>query len=133
MDKISAEARSRNMSHIGGKNTTPEIFVRKSLSSLGLRYRIHYPLVGKPDIAFPTKKATVFIHGCFWHGHGCKNDHIPKSNSKYWHSKIETNKKRDKNVRKLLIKMGWKVFIIWECRVRTSRVTLPKKLLKLIA
>jgi DNA mismatch endonuclease, patch repair protein len=88
MDKVSKETRSRNMSLIRAKNTKPELLVRKALHKLGLRYRIHYPLLGKPDIAFPSKKLTIFIHGCFWHGHGCKFDHKPKSNKLFWSSKI---------------------------------------------
>lgn len=122
MDKINREARSKNMAMIGSKNTKPELIVRKEFRKLGLRYRIHYPLLGKPDIVFPSKKVSVFVHGCFWHGHGCKNDHIPKSNKKFWYSKIETNKRRDISTRKSLTKSGWKVIVIWECEIEINKV-----------
>lgn len=120
------------MALIKSKNTKPELMLRKALYKLGYRYRIHYPLIGKPDIVFPSKKMALFVHGCFWHGHGCKNDHIPKSNKKFWHSKIEINKKRDFNVMESLTKLGWKTIIIWECEVKTNRRK-PKEISGVIA
>lgn len=120
MDKISKESRSRNMSLIRAKNTEPELLVRKELFRLGLRYRIHYPLPGKPDITFPLKKMVIFIHGCFWHGHGCKFDHIPKSNESFWFAKMTKNKERDSQQKIELTKKGWKVITLWECEIRTS-------------
>ena len=118
MDEISKEARSKNMASIKSKDTRPELIVRRKLHKLGFRYRVHYPIVGKPDIVFPSKKIAIFVHGCFWHGHGCRNDHISKTNSKYWNSKIETNRKRDMVVKKELLNLGWQVVIIWECKIK---------------
>jgi DNA mismatch endonuclease, patch repair protein len=115
MDKITSEARSRNMSKIKAKNTKPELKVRSILYSQGYRYRIHYPLEGKPDIVFPKKKVAIFVNGCFWHGHGCKIDHVSKSNSEFWLNKISNNKERDKKINQNLTNEGWKVLTIWEC------------------
>jgi DNA mismatch endonuclease (patch repair protein) len=115
MDKITTEARSRNMARIRAKNTDPELKIRRLLYSQGFRYRIHHPLKGKPDIVFPKKKIAIFVNGCFWHGHGCKVDHVSKSNPAYWTDKIARNKERDKEVYKFLTKEGWKVITIWEC------------------
>lgn len=118
MDKISIDARSKNMAKIKAKNTKPELSVIKLLYSKNYRYRIHYSLKGKPDIVFPKAKIAVFVHGCYWHGHGCKVDHISKSNTEFWNKKIVTNKARDKKVLKQLRGEGWKVFVIWECDIR---------------
>ncbi len=120
MDKISKETRSRNMSLIRAKNTQPELLIRKELYKLGLRYRIHYSLPGKPDITFLSKKLAIFVHGCFWHGHGCKVDHIPGSNKKFWSTKIINNKERDIKNSEELNKLGWKIITAWECEIRTS-------------
>lgn len=120
MDKITSEARSRNMSLIRAKDTKPELLVRKALFKLGFRYRIHPLLPGKPDITFPSRKIAVFIHGCFWHGHGCKVDHSPKSNIDFWESKTTRNRKRDLVNEDKLTKLDWKIMIIWECEVREN-------------
>lgn len=128
MDKIDAKTRSKNMSRIKSTNTNPELKVRKLLYSKGFRYRIHYPLKGKPDIVFPKKRIALFINGCFWHGHGCKIDHVPKSNSPFWISKIEKNRSRDKEVNKLLTKEGWKIITLWECEI--ERGSLIKRLFR---
>lgn len=117
MDKITPTVRSRNMSLIRAKNTKPELLVRKALFQLRFRYRIHTSLPGKPDITFPSKKFVVFIHGCFWHGHGCKVDHIPKSNTDFWESKITHNRERDIINNTKLAKLGWKILTIWECEI----------------
>ncbi len=102
------------MSRIRSANTQPELTVRKWLASKGYRFKIHYPVTGKPDIAFPKKKIAVFIHGCFWHGHNCKYFIIPKTNRNFWLKKIFANKKRDLKVSRQLRKNGWKVIKIWE-------------------
>lgn len=120
MDKVSKEVRSRNMSLIRTKNTQPELLIRKELYKLGLRYRIHYSLPGKPDIVFPSKKLAIFVQGCFWHGHGCKVDHIPRSNKKFWFTKIINNKMRDIKNSEKLNKLGWKIITTWECEIRAS-------------
>lgn len=130
MDKISKEKRSEIMSKIRSKNTTPEIIVRKPLFSIGYRYRIHQTnLPGKPDIVFTKKKKVIFINGCFWHGHDCRNNLHPKSNSKYWDNKIETSIQRDnKNIHELNA-LGWKCLIIWECELNNMDI-LEKKLIE---
>ncbi len=121
VDKISKERRSKNMSKIRSKNTSIEIHVRKWLYSKGFRYRINDKrFIGKPDIILPKYKVAIFIHGCFWHGHGvCRYSHIPKSRVEYWNEKIEKNIERDKRNIYALKEIGWKVIIIWECQIKT--------------
>lgn len=120
MDRISAERRRWNMSKIKSENTIPEMLVRKYLYGSGFRFRIHYPVIGKPDIAFPKNKIAIFINGCFWHQHGCKNSTLPKTNRLFWKQKLLKNKERDSmNYKKLKIS-GWKYEIIWECEVEQN-------------
>jgi DNA mismatch endonuclease (patch repair protein) len=120
MDKISPEARSKNMSLIKSKNTKPELVLREELCKRHLRYRIQYKIRGKPDIVFPKKKIAIFVNGCFWHGHGCAYDHEPKTNTSFWSSKIRNNKIRDKKNQIELSKIGWKVLVIWECNIEEN-------------
>lgn len=114
------EVRSYNMSRIKGKNTKPEIIVRKFLFGKGFRYRIHSKnLPGKPDIVLPKYKTVIFIHGCFWHGHeGCKHFTIPKTRTEWWINKIKDNQRRDNSNENALHALGWKVIIIWTCMLR---------------
>ena len=124
-DKISASQRSRIMSRIKSKDTAPEIVVRKYLHGLGYRFRLHdKKLPGKPDIVMKKYKTAIQVRGCFWHLHGCKFSNLPKSNKPYWISKLMKNKERDKLSDKNLNKMGWKVIVMWECK-------LPKNFIKL--
>ncbi|AKB58934.1 Very-short-patch mismatch repair endonuclease (G-T specific) [Methanosarcina barkeri 227] len=110
------------MSKIRGKETKPEILVRKFLFSEGFRYRINderYP--GKPDIVLPKYNTVVFIHGCFWHGHeGCKASKLPKTNSEFWEKKISDNVTRDRKNIKILISDGWNVIIVWQCEIKSK-------------
>ena len=117
------EVRSYNMSQIRGKNTKPEMLVRKFLHSNGFRYGLHNKsLPGKPDIVMRKYKTIIFIHGCFWHGHvGCKRFVLPKSNQSYWIPKIEANISRDNEICTQLRKSGWKIIIIWECELTTLK------------
>jgi len=123
------------MSQIRGKNTKPELLVRRLCRDIGYSgYRIHVKtLPGTPDIAWIGRKRAVFVNGCFWHGHGCnKSRHKPESNQEYWSSKIEKNRYRNaKNIRDLR-NMGWKVAIVWECELNDIHAILRKlkKLLK---
>ncbi|PSO42918.1 very short patch repair endonuclease [Candidatus Saccharibacteria bacterium QS_5_54_17] len=117
MDGLSREARSRNMSKIGAKNTKPELLVRKFLHNKGYRYRLYSNLPGKPDIVFGSKKVAVFIHGCFWHQHGCHMSYIPKNNRKFWLDKLKQNVARDEKVSNELHESGWFVVTVWECEV----------------
>ncbi|NCC80305.1 MAG: DNA mismatch endonuclease Vsr [Clostridia bacterium] len=120
MDKISPEARSRNMSRIRGKNTEPEKYIRRLLYHAGFRYRIHFrELPGKPDMYFSKYRTILFINGCFWHRHeGCRFATTPKSNREFWESKFSRNVERDKAVYEKLEKEGYKVIVIWECTIR---------------
>jgi DNA mismatch endonuclease, patch repair protein len=115
MDVFTKEFRSEIMSRIKSKDTKPELLLRKALYKDGLRYRIHYDLPGKPDIVFCSKKIVIFINGCFWHGHRCRMDHIPKDNSNFWKIKIENNIKRDLKNYNQLKSLGWEVLVVWEC------------------
>ena len=107
------------MARIKSSGTKPEETIRKALFALGFRYRkndIHLP--GKPDIVFPKYKVVVFVHGCFWHRHeGCKYNRLPKSNTLYWVKKFERNVQRDQELISKLQKLGWKVYVIWECQI----------------
>lgn len=121
-DVHTKEVRSFNMSQIKGKNTKPEMLVRKFLFANGLRYRLHKKdLPGKPDLVLPKFRSIVFVHGCFWHGHeGCKYFVIPKTNSEWWLAKIMRNRERDQKAQKELENMGWNVFYIWECELKNN-------------
>ena len=106
------------MRRVKSKNTKPEMKVRKALHAAGHRYRLHKAgLPGKPDVVFSRYKLVVFVHGCFWHWHGCKRSRMPATNRAYWERKIGRNQERDKAVRKELEALGWKCFIIWECNL----------------
>ena len=112
--------RSRVMRTVKGKNTKPEIAVRRMLYRLGYRYRLHRTdLPGKPDIVFPGKRRVVFVNGCFWHGHDCqRGNRIPKTNVSYWSAKIERNRKRDTATLQALRDQGWRSFVVWECEIK---------------
>lgn len=120
MDKLAPERRSENMRQIRGKNTAPELTIRKLCREIGFTgYRIHRKdLPGKPDLAWVGRKLAIFVHGCFWHGHDCaKGIRKPKSNRNYWIPKIERNQQRDAENNTALHALGWKVFIVWECEI----------------
>lgn len=109
------------MSKVRGKNTTPELAVRKLVFSLGYRYRLHAKnLPGKPDLVFPGRKKAIFVHGCFWHSHDCKFGHPPSSRQDYWLPKLEANRRRDSQKSEELIKLGWKVLVIWQCEIKDT-------------
>ena len=132
-DIFSSQKRSDIMSKISGKNTKPEILVRKFLFSKGFRYRINVKtLPGKPDIVLPKYKTVIFINGCFWHGHNCKKGKLPSSNIDFWKEKISNNKSRDDKNSDLLVKLGWKVIIIWQCEISKidNRIKILNKLLE---
>lgn len=116
------KTRSYNMSQIKGKDTKPEILVRKFLFSKGYRYRLYYKkLPGKPDIVLPKYKTIIFIHGCFWHGHeNCKYFVIPKTRTDWWLKKIERNKHLDCDNFQVLHELGWKVLTIFECELKKN-------------
>ncbi|MEJ7683743.1 MAG: DNA mismatch endonuclease Vsr [Segetibacter sp.] len=114
------ETRSYNMSRIKGKDTKPEILVRKFLHANGFRYRLHAKnLPGKPDIVLPKYKTVIFVHGCFWHGHeACKYFVVPKTRTEWWLNKINGNVENDKKAFKILKELGWKIIEVWECDLK---------------
>lgn len=121
-DTVSKEKRSEIMSHVTGKETKPEIIVRKYLFARGLRYRKNVKrLPGTPDIVFPKYKTAVFVNGCFWHGHkGCRYSHLPSTNFEYWEKKIADNIERDERKKRELEGLGYRVLIIWQCQLKSN-------------
>lgn len=121
-DFLSPSERSERMSRIRGKDTGPELALRKILHRLGLRYRLDGAgLPGKPDLVFPRYKTVVFVHGCFWHRHpGCKIATTPKSNTPFWTRKFEKNVTRDAQVTAALTSLGWAVYVVWECELASA-------------
>jgi DNA mismatch endonuclease, patch repair protein len=119
VDVVSPKTRSQMMSSIRGKNTKPEMVIRKALHQRGFRYRLHVAsLPGKPDLVFPKYKAVIQINGCFWHGHNCKLFKWPSTRPEFWKNKITSNLERDtKNIIEIE-KQGWRVLTIWECAVK---------------
>jgi DNA mismatch endonuclease, patch repair protein len=119
MDKLTKKQRSELMSKIRGKNTYPEIAVRKFIWKLGCRYRLHCKtLPGTPDLVFRSLKKVLFVNGCFWHGHSCRRKHFPKTRIKFWRTKIMRNRQRDQMNLAKLSNMGWDCLTIWECEVK---------------
>lgn len=123
VDVHSLEQRSFNMSKIKGKNTKPEMIVRKWLWQNGYRYRLHRKdLPGKPDIVFAGRKKVIFVNGCFWHKHNCKYFKWPKSNVEFWQQKIEDTVRRDADNCAELIAAGWDYMVIWECDIKEKNL-----------
>lgn len=122
--------RSENMRRIRSKDTAPEMTVRRLVHSMGYRYRLHRKdLPGKPDMVFPSSRAVIFVHGCFWHQHtdpACKDARPPKSNLAYWQPKLERNRVRDAENRMALETQGWRVLVIWECETKDETVLTKK-------
>jgi DNA mismatch endonuclease (patch repair protein) len=126
-DHVSADVRRRIMESVQTKDTGPEMLVRRMLHALGYRYRLHRKdLPGSPDLVFPRLKKVVFVHGCFWHGHGCQWGRLPQSNLDYWRPKIEANRERDARNVKALGQAGWRVLTIWQCELRARESALEK-------
>ena len=121
-DVFDRETRSRVMSSIRGRDTAPELVVRRFLHGRGLRYRLHGPrLPGRPDIVLRRLKTVVFVHGCFWHLHaGCRFAVLPKSNRSFWRTKLLGNRARDSRNVARLRRAGWRVFTVWECDLGAS-------------
>lgn len=122
-DRMTKEQRHLCMSHIRGKDTRPEIAVRKGLFAAGFRYRLNVrSLPGTPDIVLRKYHTVVFVNGCFWHGHeGCRYYVLPKTNSSFWKAKIERNRRRDSAVQARLQALGWRVIVLWECELNTAQ------------
>jgi DNA mismatch endonuclease, patch repair protein len=121
-DIMSPGQRSRHMALIKGKDTKPEMQLRRHLHRLGYRYRLHRrELPGKPDIVFPTRRRLIYVHGCFWHQHrNCKVAHLPKSRSDYWAEKFRRNTERDAQNLAAAHALGWETMVVWECELRNT-------------
>lgn len=121
-DNLSPQKRSERMGQVRGKNTKPELIVRRLVHSLGYHYRLHSrTLPGTPDLVFASRKKAVFVHGCFWHRHmDCRLASTPNNNSEFWSAKFEANKKRDARNIEELLRLGWKVHVVWQCQLKDS-------------
>jgi DNA mismatch endonuclease (patch repair protein) len=132
MDRLTPQARSRLMARIASKNTGPEMAVRSMLHRMGYRFGLHRKdLPGSPDIVLSRFRVAIYVHGCFWHGHVCKIDKMPKSRKTYWSKKIEDNRTRDLRQRARLRRAGWRVWVVWECELKRPE-RLRARLLRLI-
>lgn len=131
-DVVSPAKRSQMMSSIRGKNSLPEMMVRKALFAMGHRFRLHRrDLPGTPDIAMPGRKIAIFVHGCFWHAHqGCKYAKTPSTRPEFWTAKLRGNVDRDQRAADKLAEMGWRVLYVWECSTRepVAAADLPEAL-----
>ncbi|MDH4980936.1 very short patch repair endonuclease [Hyphomicrobium sp. D-2] len=127
MDVLTAEQRRFNMSRIRGRDTVPELLIRRALHAKGFRYRLHdRRLPGRPDLVFPKYRAVIFIHGCFWHGHDCHLFKWPSTRKEFWQEKIERNRARDDSAIRKLQENAWRVLIVWECALKgPHRTALP--------
>ncbi|WP_315783158.1 very short patch repair endonuclease [Bradyrhizobium sp. SZCCHNPS1003] len=124
MDKVDKVTRSRIMASVGQRDTGVEMMLRSALHRLGVRYRLHVrSLPGSPDLVFPRYRAVVFVHGCYWHAHGCHRSTFPRSNQSFWSDKFAANQRRDAKKEAALLEAGWRVMTVWECALRgkTSR------------
>ncbi len=121
-DVLSPEQRSRCMANIAGKNTRPEMILRRGLHTRGWRYVLHSrKLPGRPDMAFLARHAVLFVHGCFWHRHGCHLFRWPATNREFWRTKISGNVARDEVTRVALAGAGWRVGLVWECALKGTK------------
>lgn len=133
-DVFDPEKRSAVMRRVKGRDTGPEMTVRRALTRLGARYRLHRKdLAGSPDIVLPGRRLALFIHGCFWHGHDCaRGARVPKANRDYWLAKVGRNRIRDATARAALEAAGWRVEILWECELK-DQAALSARLTDLLA
>lgn len=128
MDSLTPEKRSWNMSRIKNRDTKPELIVRSLLHRMGYRFRLQRKdLPGKPDIVLPRYKTIILVHGCFWHRHkGCRYAYNPKSRVDFWQKKFNLNVKRDQKIQNELLKLGWKVYVVWECETKKPELLVNK-------
>lgn len=124
MDVVDKATRSRMMAGIGGRNTRPEIIVRRALHAAGFRFRLHRrDLPGRPDLVLPRHQVVVFVHGCFWHRHeGCRLASMPTTNRAFWEQKFNENTQRDRRALEGLLTAGWRVAVVWECSLKPRHV-----------
>jgi len=131
MDRVAPAVRSRMMSRVKGRDTGPELYVRRALHAAGFRYRLHKgDLPGRPDIVLAGLRTATFVHGCFWHGHDCPRGRRPTSNSAFWTVKLDRNLVRDRESAAALERSGWAVRTIWECRVEEDTQQLVEDLMR---
>lgn len=122
-DPLTPAERSERMARIRNADTKPEMIVRRLVHSMGYRYRLHLKdLPGNPDLVFRSRKKVIFVHGCFWHQHDCRQYRQPRTKRSFWEPKLTKNKTRDKEVRRKLRALGWGVMVVWECQVRNELV-----------
>lgn len=120
-DRLSTAERSALMARIRGTNTKPEVLVRSALHRAGFRFRLHgAALPGRPDIVLPRHRTVVFVHGCFWHRHGCRLSSEPATRRAFWREKFARNRARDQRTARALRNLGWRVVTVWECSLRTT-------------
>lgn len=121
-DRFTGSERSAVMRAVKSRDTKPEMVVRRAAHALGYRFRLHRKdLPGSPDLAFPSRKKVIFVHGCFWHGHDCaRGARAPKTNAEYWQAKIGRNVERDEQVLQKLAGLRWEVHVVWECELRDT-------------
>lgn len=121
-DTMTPAERSERMSRIRGRDTKPELLVRRFLHGAGFRYRLHVPdLPGRPDLVLPKYGVVVLVEGCFWHGHSCQRGRVPATNPAFWEAKVASNQARDKRNRRTLTKLGWRVIRVWECQLANKK------------
>lgn len=119
VDVLTPAQRQLNMSRIRGKDTKPDLAVRRGLHALGFRFRLHCKdLPGRPDLVFPSRRVVIFVHGCFWHGHNCPMCKMPATRREFWQAKIRGNRERDQCAISALAWAGWRVLVVWECALR---------------
>lgn len=129
MDRLTPQKRSRNMSRVRSRDTSPELHVRRTLHAAGFRFRLHRrDLPGTPDIVLPALRTAVQVHGCFWHGHDCRRGRAPTSNTEFWSEKLRRNVERDDRATAALEACGWTVRIIWQCELREATERLVRDL-----
>lgn len=130
-DPLSKEERGERMSRVRASDTKPERIVRRILWRLGYRYRLQpRGIPGKPDIVFKGRRKAIFVHGCFWHQHGCSQYRMPKTRLKFWRPKLESNVRRDKENLARLRKEGWKLLVLWECELKVANLGVVTRKLK---
>jgi DNA mismatch endonuclease, patch repair protein len=133
MDTVDRQTRSKIMASVRHKDTGAELILRRALHKIGLRYRLHdRTLPGSPDLVFPRFHAVVFVHGCYWHSHGCYRSTVPKSRHEFWIEKFQANRSRDARNERLLLKDGWRVLIVWECVLLGKNALLRREVTGLI-
>ena len=134
MDHVTKAKRSEIMSKVRGRDTKPEMRVRRRLHALGYRYRLQAKeLPGRPDIVFRPRRKAIFVHGCFWHRHeGCRYASTPKTRTEFWEEKFRQNIERDDRNEKALSKLGWKTLIIWECQLKNADFPLDDVLIQFL-